>query len=108
VEIEMLNKVPGIGSGVKLQRTTLDLSFSEAFESEHVADAYERLLLAAMEGSQSLFIRRDEVEQAWTWVDSIQDAWQAGNEAPMSYAAGTWGPVASVALMARDGRAWDE
>ncbi|MHB8149480.1 MAG: glucose-6-phosphate dehydrogenase [Desulfobulbia bacterium] len=108
VEIEMLNKVPGIGSGVKLQRTTLDLSFSEAFQSVHVADAYERLLLAAMEGSQSLFVRRDEVEQAWTWVDSIQDAWQASNDAPMPYPAGTWGPVASVALMARDGRAWDE
>ena len=108
VEIEMLNKVPGIGSGVKLQRTTLDLSFSEAFQAEHVADAYERLLLAALEGSQSLFIRRDEVEQAWTWIDSIQDAWRTSNDAPMPYPAGTWGPVASVALMARDGRAWDE
>jgi glucose-6-phosphate 1-dehydrogenase len=109
VEIEMLNKVPGIGSGVKLQRTLLDLSFSEAFHSEeHVADAYERLILAALEGSQSLFVRRDEVEQAWTWIDSIQDAWRISNEAPMPYAAGTWGPVASVALMARDGRAWDE
>jgi glucose-6-phosphate 1-dehydrogenase len=109
VVIEMLNKVPGIGSGVKLQRTLLDLSFSEAFQSEeHVADAYERLLLAALEGSQSLFIRRDEVEQAWTWIDSIQDAWRTSNEAPMPYPAGTWGPVASVALMARDSRAWDE
>jgi glucose-6-phosphate 1-dehydrogenase len=84
------------------------LSFSEAFQAEHVADAYERLLLAALEGSQSLFIRRDEVEQAWTWIDSIQDAWRTSNDAPMPYPAGTWGPVASVALMARDGRAWDE
>jgi glucose-6-phosphate 1-dehydrogenase len=55
-----------------------------------------------------LFIRRDEVEQAWTWIDSIQDAWAAQNEAPKPYAAGTWGPVASIALLSRDGREWDE
>jgi glucose-6-phosphate 1-dehydrogenase len=108
VEIEVLNKVPGLGKGVHLQRTMLDLSFSETFKNERIADAYERLLLEAMRGNQTLFIRRDEVEQAWTWVDSIQDAWQAQNEPPKPYAAGTWGPVASVALLARDGREWDE
>ncbi len=108
VEIEMMNKVPGLSKGLHLQRTMLDLSFSETFKGERIPDAYERLLLEAMRGNQALFIRRDEVEQAWTWVDSIQDAWQASNEAPMAYPAGTWGPVASVALMARDGRAWDE
>ena len=79
VEIEVLNKVPGLGKGVQLQRTMLDLSFSETFKNERIADAYERLLLEAMRGNQALFIRRDEVEQAWTWVDSIQDAW-AGAE----------------------------
>ncbi|NLI31226.1 MAG: glucose-6-phosphate dehydrogenase [Deltaproteobacteria bacterium] len=108
VEIEVLNKVPGLGKGVQLQRTLLDLSFSEAFKNERIADAYERLLMEAMRGNQALFIRRDEVEQAWAWVDSIQDAWQAQNEPPKPYAAGTWGPVASVALLARDGREWDE
>ncbi|MEW6518643.1 MAG: glucose-6-phosphate dehydrogenase [Thermodesulfobacteriota bacterium] len=108
VEIEMLNKVPGLAKGVKLQRTMLDLSFSEAFKAEHVADAYERLILEFLHGNQSLFVRRDEVEQAWLWIDSIQDAWQAGNEEPRPYAAGSWGPIASVALMARDGREWDE
>ncbi|MDD5759236.1 MAG: glucose-6-phosphate dehydrogenase [Desulfobulbaceae bacterium] len=108
VEIEVLNKVPGLGKGLQLQRTMLDLSFSETFKSERIADAYERLLLEAMQGNQSLFIRRDEVEQAWTWVDSIQDAWQTQNEPPKPYAAGSWGPVASVALLARDGREWDE
>jgi len=108
VEIEMLNKVPGLAKGIKLQRTMLDLSFSEAFKAEHIADAYERLLLESLYGNQSLFIRRDEVEQAWTWIDSIQDAWQASNEPPKSYPAGTWGPVAAVSLMARDGREWDE
>ncbi len=108
VEIEMLNKVPGIGVGIELQRTLLDLSFSEAFKQDRIPNAYERLILETTTGNQSLFIRRDEVEQAWTWIDSIQNAWAKSNEEPKSYAAGTWGPVASVALLARDGREWEE
>jgi glucose-6-phosphate 1-dehydrogenase len=108
MEISILNKVPGIGEGVKLQQTLLDLSFSEAFKTERIAGAYERLLAEAMRGNQALFIRRDEVEQAWTWIDSIQRAWAALNEPPKPYAAGTWGPVASFALIARDGREWEE
>jgi glucose-6-phosphate 1-dehydrogenase len=108
VVIEVLNKVPGLDKSVHLQRTMLDLSFSETFKNERIADAYERLLLEAMLGNQAFFIRRDEVEKAWTWVDSIQDAWQAQNEPPKRYAAGTWGPVASIAMLARDGREWDD
>ncbi|OIP92346.1 MAG: glucose-6-phosphate dehydrogenase [Syntrophobacteraceae bacterium CG2_30_61_12] len=108
VEIEVLNKVPGLGKGLELQRTMLDLSFSETFKNDRIPDAYERLLLEAMRGNQALFIRRDEVEQAWTWIDSIQNAWRSQNEPPKPYPAGTWGPVASVALLARDGREWDE
>lgn len=108
VEIEMMNKVPGIGKGIKLQKTILDLSFSDAFKAEHIADAYERLILETMIGNQSLFIRRDEVERSWQWIDSIQNAWAQSNEPPKKYPAGTWGPVASVALLARDGREWEE
>lgn len=108
VEIEMMNKVPGLSKGLQLQRTMLDLSFSETFKGERIPDAYERLLLEAMRGNQALFIRRDEVEQAWAWVDSIQEAWQAQHEPPKAYAAGSWGPVAAMALLARDGREWDE
>jgi glucose-6-phosphate 1-dehydrogenase len=108
VEIEMLNKVPGIGKGIKLQKTRLDLSFSHAFSTEHIADAYERLILETMAGNQSLFIRRDEVERSWAWIDSIQEAWATSSEPPRSYPAGSWGPVASVALLARDGREWEE
>ena len=89
----MLNKVPGLGKGLRLQRTMLDLSFSETFKGERIPDAYERLLLEAMRGNQALFIRRDEVEQAWTWVDSIQNAWQEQYEPPKAYAAGSWGPA---------------
>ncbi len=108
VEVIMLNKVPGIDAGVKLQQTRLDLSFSEAFKVERIADAYERLLLEAMRGNQALFVRRDEVEEAWNWIDSIQNAWESLNEPAKSYPAGTWGPVASVALLAKDGREWEE
>jgi len=108
VEIEMLNKVPGIGKGIKLQKTMLDLSFSDAFREGHVANAYERLILETMLGNQSLFIRRDEVERSWTWIDSILDAWENSNEPPRSYPAGSSGPVASVALLARDDREWEE
>jgi len=108
IEIAMLNKIPGIGKGVKLQKTMLDLSFSDAFNSARIPDAYERLLLETMIGNQSLFIRRDEVERAWKWIDSIQDAWKQANEPPKKYPAGTWGPVASVAMLARDDREWEE
>jgi glucose-6-phosphate 1-dehydrogenase len=108
VEIEVLNKVPGLGKGVHLQKSTLDLSFSEAFKSARIPDAYERLLLEAMQANQALFIRRDEVEQAWTWIDSIQEAWRGLREPPKPYPAGSWGPTASVALLSRDGREWAE
>jgi len=108
VEIEILNKVPGISKGVRLQRTLLDLSFSDAFADERIADAYERLILDVINGTQVLFIHREEIERSWTWIDSIQDAWAQSNEAPKAYPAGTWGPVASVALIARDGREWEE
>ncbi len=108
VEVEMLNKVPGIGEGLHLQRTMLDLSFSEAFNKERIADAYERLLLEVMLGHQVLFIHREEVERSWTWIDSIQEAWAKTNEPPKPYAAGSWGPIASVALLARDEREWEE
>jgi len=73
-----------------------------------VIDAYERLILSAIIGNQSLFIRRDEVEAAWTWADSIIGAWNSSNEPPKPYAAGSWGPVSSVSLIARDDRNWDE
>lgn len=108
IDIQMLNKVPGIGGSIKLQRTKLDLSFSETFKDKKVFGGYERLILEAMHGNPTLFLSREEIEQAWTWIDSIQDAWENQNEPPKSYPAGSWGPVSSVALLARDGRAWEE
>ncbi|MDN6595804.1 MAG: glucose-6-phosphate dehydrogenase, partial [Lacticaseibacillus paracasei] len=89
VQIDILNKVPGLEHKHRLQTTKLDLSFSDTFHQEHLADAYERLLLETMRGIQALFVRRDEVEEAWKWVDSIMEAWAADNESPKPYQAGT-------------------
>lgn len=108
VEIQIMNKIPGLGETMQLQQSKLDLSFDETFKAQRIADAYERLLLEAMLGNQYLFVRRDEVEQAWKWVDGILDAWKVTNEPPRSYQAGTWGPVAAISLLARDDRNWDE
>lgn len=110
VEVTVMNKVPGLtGTGaMDLQKSRLNLSFSDTFKDERIADAYEKLLLEVMLGNQTLFVSRDEVEFAWKWVDSIIDAWEHSNEPPESYQAGTWGPVASIALLAREDRAWYE
>jgi len=110
VEVTVMNKVPGLnGTGpMKLQKSKLNLSFSETFKDERIADAYEKLLLEVMKGNQALFVRRDEVEQAWTWVDGIFKAWSMTDELPEPYQAGTWGPSASIAMLARDDRAWYE
>ncbi|MEH0873247.1 glucose-6-phosphate dehydrogenase [Pectobacterium cacticida] len=108
VEIQILNKIPGLEHKHRLQTVKLDLSFSETFNQQHLADAYERLLLETMRGIQALFVRRDEVEEAWKWVDSIMEAWEMDNDAPKPYQAGSWGPVASVAMITRDGRSWNE
>ncbi|MCG7531023.1 glucose-6-phosphate dehydrogenase [Psychrobium sp. MM17-31] len=108
VEIQMLNKVPGLTQSQRLQTTKLDLSFSQAFEGQRIADAYERLLLEVVQGNQALFVRRDEVEASWKWCDGILSAWKSTGQPLTTYPAGSSGPVASIGLIARDGRAWDE
>ena len=108
VEIQMLNKVPGLGKHMQLKTTKLDLSFYETFEHHRIADAYERLLLEAIEGNQYLFVHREEVEHAWRFIDGVLAAWRSSAELPKNYQAGSWGPVSAVNLLAQDGRQWDE
>lgn len=108
MEIQILNKVPGLDHKHRLQTTKLNLSFTETFHQKHLVDAYERLLLESMRGIQALFVRRDEVEEAWKWVDSIMEAWDADNDLPKPYQAGTWGPLSSATMITRDGRSWNE
>ncbi|OUS27158.1 glucose-6-phosphate dehydrogenase [Thalassotalea sp. 42_200_T64] len=108
VELTVMNKVPGITKELQIRETKLDLSFSDLKDASRVIDAYERLILSAINGNAGLFIRRDEVEASWQWVDSIMAAWENSNETPKSYASGSWGPVSSISLIARDDREWDE
>lgn len=108
VELQMMNKIPGIASQMYIQENKLDLSFTDTYNDERVVDAYERLMLEVLNGNQSLFVSRDEVEAAWSWADSIIDAWKITNEKPKPYAAGSWGPVSSISLIARDDRQWVE
>ncbi|MNY61794.1 Glucose-6-phosphate 1-dehydrogenase [compost metagenome] len=59
-----------------------------------------------MKGNQNLFVRKDEIEYAWKWCDQLIAGWRQQGAAPKPYSAGTWGPVASIALITRDGRSW--
>ena len=106
MKLWLMIKDPGPG-GMRLKQVSLDMSFAEAFGVRH-PDAYERLLMDVVRGDQTLFMRRDEVEAAWSWVDPIMDIWRETEELPKPYPAGTWGPSASVAMIERDGRTWHE
>ncbi|MBI5925397.1 MAG: glucose-6-phosphate dehydrogenase [Aquabacterium sp.] len=90
-----------------LSPVSLDLDFDKAFPTDRVG-AYERMLLDALAGRLNLFVRSDEQEQAWRWVEPILDTWAHDSSTVRSYTAGTWGPPAASALVARDGFAWAE
>jgi glucose-6-phosphate 1-dehydrogenase len=109
LELHML-AAKGTGQGEALSAVSLDLDFDKAFPETRVG-AYERLLLDAIAGRLNLFVRSDEQEQAWRWVEPVLHAWQREDETgggPRPYAAGTWGPAAASALVARDSFAWSE
>ena len=106
IKLWLMIKEPGPG-GMRLQHVPLDMSFAETFSAPS-ADAYERLLMDALRGNAALFMRRDEVEAAWRFIDPIREAWSQSHDAPRPYAAGTWGPAAAIALIERDGRTWNE
>jgi len=106
VKLMMMIKDPGPG-GMRLREVPLNLSFAATF-TERTPEAYERLLMDVIRGSQTLFMRRDELEHAWKWVDPIREGWDRSSEPPQSYVAGTWGPSGAIALIERDGRTWYE
>ncbi|MBD3640853.1 MAG: glucose-6-phosphate dehydrogenase [Marinobacter sp.] len=108
MSLKILTKDQGLDKGMRLRQGPLELTFSETFETDRIPDAYERLLWEVMKGNQYLFVRRDEVEYAWRWVDQVIRNWKDSGEPPKRYAAGTWGPVASIAMITRDGRSWYE
>jgi glucose-6-phosphate 1-dehydrogenase len=99
-------KDPGPG-GMRLRNVALDMSFADSFQ-ERNPDAYERLVMDVVRGNQTLFMRRDEVEAAWKWIDPIQGAWAENRQDAQGYTSGTWGPSSAIALIERDGRTWHE
>jgi glucose-6-phosphate 1-dehydrogenase len=109
IELRLMNKTPGLDrGGVKLSEVALDLDWKDAFSTIKRRLAYERLYLDAIEGNGTLFVRRDETEAAWAWVDGILHAQKSALVAPKNYPAGTWGPSTSVTLTERFGHSWRE
>ena len=104
VKLSLMAKEPGPG-GFDLRPVSLDLSFEETFGLRY-PDAYERLLMEVLRGNPALFMRRDEVDAAWHWVDGIIDGWEQAKQKVETYISGSWGPPASSTLLDRDGRAW--
>ena len=109
ISLTIMNKRPGLGE-VRLQALPLSLSLTRTLGEDggRRRIAYERLLLDALRGDQTLFVRRDEVEAAWTFVDGVADAWALAGMAPKPYPAGSWGPAGAFALIERSGRAWND
>ena len=106
VQLSMQIKEPGPG-GLRIKSAPLNLSYADTFTLRY-PDAYERLLMDVVRGNLALFMRRDEVETAWSWVDGLIDAWAQADAPIESYAAGTEGPLAAALLLARDERGWLE
>jgi len=109
VRLLVMAKEPGLDrEGVRLREVPLNLSLEHEFAGKRRRIAYERLLLDLLEGDPTLFVRRDEVEAQWAWIDAIRAGWDTADVKPKPYAAGTWGPSAAIALTERDGVTWNE
>ncbi len=107
MDLQVTIKEPGPG-GMRLIDVPLDMTFADALGDtvEDVADAYERLIMDVIRGNQTLFMRGDEVEAAWRWTDPLIEGWEARNDVPKIYDAGSSGPDDALMLMHRDGRKW--
>jgi glucose-6-phosphate 1-dehydrogenase len=109
ITLSLMAKVPGLDrEGIRLRQVPLNIAMQDAFSGAVRRIAYERLLLDLIEGDQTLFVRRDEVEAQWDWIDAIRAGWEAEGLTPKTYTAGSWGPSAAIALAERDGVTWHE
>ena len=106
MRLHLTAKEPGPG-GIRLRPVSLDLSYAQTFQRTS-PDAYERLLMDVVRGNPTLFMRRDEVEAAWRWVEPILERWDRPEHAPRAYPSGTSGPSAATTLLERDARSWHE
>ena len=105
IQLQMMVKEPGSGMNMSPVNLGLELQLSS---DKRRAEAYERLLMDVIKGRLTHFMRRDELEAAWTWVEPILHGWETLDEKPREYPAGSWGPAASSALMARENLCWFE
>jgi glucose-6-phosphate 1-dehydrogenase len=104
ISLRMMAKIPG--TSLRIEPVKMDFHYGTSF-GKASPEAYERLLLDAMSGDATLFARRDEVEEAWAFIDTIEEAWTEKNALPLTfYPAGSWGPEEADELLARDGRGW--
>jgi glucose-6-phosphate 1-dehydrogenase len=109
IALTLMAKVPGLDrGGMRLREVSLDIDQRDAFADKRRRIAYEQLLLSLIEGRQTLFVRRDEVEAQWQWIDGIRRGWAEQGTQPKAYGAGTWGPSAAIALIERDGASWHD
>jgi glucose-6-phosphate 1-dehydrogenase len=108
IRLLIMSKRPGLERDVHLEEVTLDVSLTAAFAGQRRRIAYERLILDLLAGDQTLFVRRDEVEAQWTWIDSIIEGWKEAGVKPSPYASGNWGPSSAIALIERDGASWHD
>ncbi|OJW67867.1 MAG: glucose-6-phosphate dehydrogenase [Sphingomonadales bacterium 63-6] len=109
ITLSLMAKVPGLDrEGIRLRQVPLNIAMPDAFTGAQRRIAYERLLLDLVEGDQTLFVRRDEVEAQWQWIDQIRANWAEDGLTPKPYTAGSWGPSAAIALAERDGVTWHE
>ncbi|MCC5991012.1 MAG: glucose-6-phosphate dehydrogenase [Rhodobacteraceae bacterium] len=108
MDLRVMIKEPGPG-GMRLKDVALDMSFAEALGDDlDIPDAYERLIMDVIRGNQTLFMRGDEVEAAWAWVDPVIAVWQARGDTPEPYEPGSTGPEGALMLLHKDGRRWRE
>ncbi|UZW56582.1 glucose-6-phosphate dehydrogenase [Sphingobium sp. JS3065] len=108
IRLLIMTKRPGLERDVHLEEVTLDVSLTAAFAGQRRRIAYERLILDLLAGDATLFVRRDEVEAQWTWIDSIIEGWKQAGVKPSPYSSGNWGPSSAIALIERDGASWND
>ena len=109
IKLMLMNKLPGLmQKSIQMREVELNLSLSDAIKKERRRTAYERLFLDIIHNDATLFVRRDEIEAAWTWADGILDSWQKSVEPPKNYPAGSWGPSSVFALTEKYGHSWHE
>jgi glucose-6-phosphate 1-dehydrogenase len=107
ISLSLMNKTPSLQhGGMELKPLSLNLNLIDAYKKTRRRIAYERLLLDALDGRQTLFVRRDETEAAWSWIDCIVDGWRERDVKTLPYAAGTSGPPAQYALTKQHGDVW--